>query len=222
MPTSGEAMKKITRQQRSAFVTACHEAEHEYGLLRCSSGNMSWRIDAGRILVTGTRSWLGRLREDQVALVRLSDGARLNDCKPSVEAGFHAGILRVRPDRNVVLHFQTPFATTLACTDLSRMNFNVLPEVLYYIGPIAVLPYLTPGSKRLADAVTRAMTRHDLAMLRNHGQVVVGETFDDAFQKAVFFELVCEIIVRGGEKVRRLPRRAVAELDAGRRRNSGV
>jgi ribulose-5-phosphate 4-epimerase/fuculose-1-phosphate aldolase len=85
-----------------------------------------------------------------------------------------------------------------------------------------VLPYLTPGSKRLADAVTRAMTRHDLAMLRNHGQVVVGETFDDAFQKAVFFELVCEIIVRGGEKVRRLPRRAVAELDAGRRRNSGV
>jgi ribulose-5-phosphate 4-epimerase/fuculose-1-phosphate aldolase len=203
---------RIAERQKKAFVAACHRAARDYGLMRCSSGNMSWRVDTHCMLVTGTRTWLADIRANQVAIVRLADGAVLNDCKPSVESAFHAGVLRARPDRNVVLHFQTPFATTLACSSGASVDFHVIPEIPYYIGEIAIVPYLAPGSPELAQAVIQALTRHDLAVLRNHGQVVVGEAFDDTLQKAVFFELACEILVRAGNRIHPLPKGARASL----------
>lgn len=188
------------------------------GLLRCSSGNLSLRLDAERFLISGSRSWLAEIRPEQVALCRLSDGASLNDVRPSVETAFHAGVLRRRADRNVVLHFQTPFATTLACREeAEKIDFRVLPEIAYYLGPVAVVPYFTPGTAELAAAVIEALAKHEMALLRNHGQVTVGIDVDDAIQKAVFFELACEVIVRGGETVRRLSPQDVAALEAQRR-----
>jgi len=147
------------------------------------------------------------------AVVRIADGTVLNRAKPSVESGFHAGVLQARPEMNVVLHFQTPFATTLACReDLAKINFSVILEVPYYIGKVAIVPFFQPGSEPLAKAVIAALATHNMAVLRNHGMVVVGTTFDDAIQKAVFFELACEIIVRAGNKLRPLSRQAVREL----------
>ena len=133
---------------------------------------------------------------------------------PSVESRFHAGILRERPGVDAVLHFQSPCATVLACCELAGVDFAVIPEIPYYIGPVAIVPYLPPGSPELAEAVVEAMTRHGLAVLQNHGQVVAGKTLDDAIQKAAFFELACEVVLRGGEGVRPLPREAVAHLGA--------
>jgi ribulose-5-phosphate 4-epimerase/fuculose-1-phosphate aldolase len=206
-------MKKIPAKSFRAFAEACHRAAGEYGLMKCSSGNMSWRVDAERMLVTATRTWLADIRPNQIAVLRIRDGKLLNDQHPSVESGFHAGVLRVRPDMNVVLHFQSPFATTLACRqDLERVNFFSIPEVPYYIGPVAVLPYILPGSEPLARAVIPVMAKHDMVVLRNHGMVTVGADFNDAIQKAVFFELACEVIVRAGTKLRPLTKAAAAEL----------
>lgn len=206
-------MKKIPARCFQEFAAACHRAAGEYGLMKCSSGNMSWRVDAERMLVTATRTWLADIRPNQIAVLRIRDGKLLNDQRPSVESGFHAGVLRVRPDMNVVLHFQSPFATTLACRqDLERINFFSVPEVPYYIGPVAVLPYILPGSEPLARAVIPVMAKHDMVVLRNHGMVTVGTDFNDAIQKAVFFELACEVIVRAGEKLRPLTKAAAKEL----------
>ena len=70
--------------------------------------------------------------------------------KPSVEIRFHAGILRTRPDVNVVMHFQTPFAATVACRRRRMPNFFVIPEIPYYIGDIVAVPYHAPGTQDLA------------------------------------------------------------------------
>jgi ribulose-5-phosphate 4-epimerase/fuculose-1-phosphate aldolase len=199
-------MKKITAKQFTTFIAACHRAAREHDLMRCSSGNISSRVDSERMLVTGTRTWLGTLRKNQVAVVRIRDGALLSGCKPSAETPFHAGVLRVRTDVNVVLHFQTPFATMLACCDgAEKTNFFLIPEIPYYIGEIAFVPFLQPGSEALGNAVTDSLRTHDMVVLRNHGAVTVGKTFDDAIQKAVFFELACQIVVQAGEKLRAMP-----------------
>jgi ribulose-5-phosphate 4-epimerase/fuculose-1-phosphate aldolase len=183
-----------------------------FPLLRCSSGNMSCRVDAEHVMITGTRTWLADIAPDQVSLVRLSDGEVLNGVKPSVESRFHLGILRQRADVNVVLHFQSPAATTLACGEAERVNFFVIPEIPYYIGPIAVLPYIDPGSADLAAAVVPAMRERNLAVLTHHGLVTVGRDYNDALQRAAFFELACEIIVGGRERVRPLSEEAVKQL----------
>lgn len=215
-------MKTITDVQTRKFIEACHRAAGEYGLLRHSSGNMSWRVDPERMLITGAGTLLGSISKDQVAVVRIADGMVLNKCRPSVEAGFHAGVLRIRPGQDVVLHYQSPYATVVACSKKIPSNFAVIPEVPYYVGEVAVVPYATPGSKGLVKGVVAAMAKHDLAVLRNHGQVVVGRTFEDAIQKAVFFELACEIIVRAGGSHQAMPAAGKAELSAMRKKKAGV
>ncbi len=199
-----------------AFAAAARRAG-ALRLMQCSSGNLSCRLDAGRMLVKASRAWMADLTSQQVALCNIADGASLNGQTPSVEIAFHAGILRCRPDVNVVLHFQTPAATTLACGHPEAMNFFVIPEIPVYIGAIGIVGFLDPGSLPLADAVTEAMKTHNLAILKNHGMVTVGKSYDEAIQRAVFFELACEIILRGGSRVEPLP----AEAAAGFCRGSG-
>jgi ribulose-5-phosphate 4-epimerase/fuculose-1-phosphate aldolase len=169
-------------------------------------------VNGDRALVTATRSWLADLTAQDVSLVRISDGAPLSEAKPSVETRFHLGILKQRPEVNVVLHFQSPAATTLTCSRPERVNFFVIPEIPYYIGPIGIVPFIEPGSAALAEAVIAAMKDHNLVILTNHGQVTVGKDYKEALQRATFFELACEIILRGGNHVQPLGDEAVAKL----------
>jgi ribulose-5-phosphate 4-epimerase/fuculose-1-phosphate aldolase len=170
------------------------------GLTLCRSGNLSWRVADDQALVSATGSWLPELTADKVTLCRISTGEVLEGLKPSMESSFHLGVLKVRDDVNVVLHFQSEYATAVACMKNKPKNFNVTAEVPCYPGrEIPVLPYFRPGSPELAAAVTEAMKDHDCVLLSNHGQVVCGKDFNDAFQKAVFFEMACRIIVQAGE-----------------------
>ncbi len=189
----------------SEFVEACHDTARR-GLVRCSSGNMSLRLDSNRMLITASRSWMGNLSADGVCVCRISDGTPVDEKQPSVEKGFHAGILRCRPDVNVVLHFQTPCGTALASRDAENVNYFVIPEVPFYIGPVARVLYSQPGSEELAEAVTDAMRTHDMVTIVNHGQVTAADSFAHAIQNASFFELACEIILHGGDELTPLSR----------------
>ena len=166
----------------------------------CSSGNMSWRVSDNIALVSGTGSWLAHLKREQVAVCEISTGNRIDGAKPSMESTFHLGVLRQRKDVNVVLHVQSEYATIVACIKDKPANFNVTAEVPCCCGKeIPVLPYLRPGSPELAKAVTEALQNHDCILLSKHGQVVCGKDFDDAIQKAMFFEMACRIIVGAGK-----------------------
>jgi ribulose-5-phosphate 4-epimerase/fuculose-1-phosphate aldolase len=193
-------MDVVSDEVLDRFVDACHEVDRRR-LVRCSCGNLSMRIDAERALVTATGSWLGRLSREQVVVCRIADGAVLAGGKPSSETGFHLGILRTRPEVNAVLHFQTPSATAVACRPPEAVDFSVIPEIPYYIGPVARVPYLLPGSSELAQAVIDAMRQHDMLLMTNHGQVTAAHDFDQVIQNAEFFELACEILLRGGSAV---------------------
>ena len=189
----------ITEQQFSTFIEQAHRVGKER-LQLCSSGNISWRVEDNIALVSGTGSWLPRLEKKQVVVCEISTGNRIEGVKPSMESSFHLGILRQRKDMNVVLHFQSEYATIISCMKDKPKDFNVTAEIPCYCGKeIPVVPYFRPGSPELAIAVTEAMQNHDCILLANHGQVVCGKDFDDAFQKAVFFEMACRIIVGAGK-----------------------
>jgi ribulose-5-phosphate 4-epimerase/fuculose-1-phosphate aldolase len=198
------------------FIEACH-AVAARGLVRCSSGNISLRLDDDRLLATSSRSWMETLTAADLCVCRVSDGEVLSGKTPTVEIDFHAGILRERPDINVVMHFQTPFATALGCRNEDVASFFVIPEIPYYIGPVARVPYLLPGSEALADAVVRAMRDHDMVIMSNHGQVTVAQDFTHVIQNAEFFELACSVIVHAGDSLIPLPEDEIRHLLAMRR-----
>lgn len=210
----------VPKAKLDEFVAACRQAGGA-GLMRCSSGNFSLRIDGERMLIKCSRSWMARVTEEDASLCRIADGAHLAGRKPSVELGFHAGILRERPGFNCVLHFQTTCATALACQPGRAVDYFVIPEIPFYIGPIGLVPYLPPGSPELARAVTAVMKTHDLAQMTSHGQVTAAADPDHAIQNALFFELACELIVRSAGAVQPLTADAIRDLLAARASANG-
>lgn len=204
-------MPIVTDSHLRAFVDAAHRiGTHQ--LLICSSGNLSWRINEQTILISQTGSWLPYMTKDQICIANMSDGVVLNKVKPSMDSGFHFGVLRARKDVNVVLHFQSLYGTTLACLPAPPMNFNVINEVPQFIGPIAMLDYICPGSPEIGKMVTDTMRNNNLLVLRNHGQVVVGKDFDEVIQRALFFELACGIIMRSHNEAVRLTEDQICEM----------
>ena len=209
---SEKTFTRVKEPEIQTFLQAARQVALK-GLVRCSSGNLSQRLEDDLLLIKGSRSWMESLEARQLSVCRISDGARLEGAKPSVETAFHAGILRIRPEARVVLHFQSPFATVAACrSDLENLSFNLTPETPYYIGSVGIVPFLMPGSRELAEAVVDSAARHRMIILRNHGQVTFGATFEETIQRAVFFEMTCEILSRAGDKLQALPPADAASL----------
>lgn len=204
----------VQKYQIEEFVRQAHRVG-DAGLTICSSGNLSWRVNGGdEALVSGTGSWVPQLRPDQVAFCRISTGEVLNGVKPSMESTFHLGIMRERPDVNVVLHFQSPYATAVACMKDRPADFNVTAEIPIHVGrEIPAIPYYRPGSPELAKAVIEAMKDHNSIFLLKHGQVVCGKDFDQAFERAMFFEMACRIIINTGKQHTTLTEAEIANLD---------
>lgn len=115
---------------------------------------------------------------------------------------------------SVVLHFQSPYATAVACREVLPKNFNFTAEVPIHVGdPISVIPYFRPGSPELAEHVVEAMTTGNSVLLRKHGQVVCGEDFNHAFERAMFFEMACRIAVLNGDNTAVLTDEEIADLE---------
>lgn len=187
----------ITKEQISEFIAQAHRYGNEK-LMLCSSGNLSYRIGK-YALISGTGSWVPNLQEEKVSICNIENGIPVNGVKPSMESTFHLGILRARPDVNVVLHFQSEYATAVACMKNKPTNFNVTAEIPCHVGKeIPIVPYYRPGSPELAAAVVNAMQEHNSILLANHGQVVCGTSFEQVFERATFFEMACRIIVQSG------------------------
>lgn len=185
------------------------------GLTICSSGNLSWRLENDEVLLSGTGSWVPELTADRVSVCRLSTGEVLNGVRPSMESVFHMGVMRRREDVNVVLHFQSPYATAVACMDRRPDNFNFTAEMALHVGEtIPMIPYFRPGSPELASHVIDALTEHNSAMLLKHGQVVCGKDFDQAFERAMFFEMGCRIAVLNGGNVNPLTTEEIGDLES--------
>ncbi len=202
----------VTKEQITEFVAQCHRVGDAI-LTVCSSGNMSWRI-GDEVILSGTGSWVPSITPEKVAVCRLDSGEVLNGVKPSMEHGFHLGVLRERPDANVVLHFQSPYATVVSCMKETPKDFNVTAEVPCHVGSeIPVVPYYRPGSPELAQAIIEALKEHNSALMLKHGQVVCGATFDQAFERAMFFEMACRIIVLSGGKYNTLTPDEITDLN---------
>ena len=202
----------ITEQHIGQFLAMAHRVG-DAGLTICSSGNLSWRV-GDEALVSGTGSWVPSLQREKVALCRVATGEVLNGVKPSMESGFHLGVLRERPDVDVVLHFQSPYATAVACMTDIPTNFNVTAEIPCHVGSeIPVIPYFRPGSPELAEHVKEALRTHNSCLLRKHGQVVCGKDFDEVFERAMFFEMACRIIVQSGGRYEVLTPAEIEDLE---------
>ena len=176
----------------------CREIAEE-GLVKASSGNYSYRstLNDKNMFITATGLWFKHARKEDIIECDIKSRKPIDkDQHPSSEIEFHARIYETRNDVRVIIHCQPVHSTIIACSSFENINFNVIPEIPYYIKHIGHIEYIRPGTLELAEAVEKEIKNNDLIIMKNHGLIVVGMSHWEVLQRAIFFELACEIIVK--------------------------
>lgn len=191
----------------------------ERGLIAGPDGNVSVRLSADRILVTP--AGMSKVDVEPSDLLELSlDGTpRRGAGRASSEVRMHLRIYRRRPDVNAVVHAHPPTATGFAVAGEAFMAC-ILPEVIFQVGWVPLVPYATPGTEELADAFEPWLDGHDAFLMANHGATTVGPSLHVAHQRMESLEHAARIVLTARllGRVNTLTADEVARLEAARER----
>ncbi|HEY2377406.1 MAG TPA: class II aldolase/adducin family protein [Gemmatimonadaceae bacterium] len=177
---------------RHAMVRVCRRL-YERGLIAGGEGNVSARLDDGSILVTPSGVQKIDVVEDDLVVVDRTGKRVAGSGSPSSELGMHLRIYQLRHDVGAVVHAHPPFATAFAVAGEDLMT-PVLPEIVIQIGGVPLVPYATPGSPALADAIEPFLSLHDAFLMANHGATSYGSTLSIAHQRMESLEHAAEIL----------------------------
>jgi L-fuculose-phosphate aldolase len=177
-----------------------------------SDGNISVRLDDGRIVATPTMTCKGRMTEDSLALTD-ADGKPLSDRKASSELAMHLLIYRERSDVRAVCHAHPPHGTAFAVAGLA-IDQPILSEVILTLGCVPLASYGTPSTNELTDAMRPLVKHHNALLMANHGAVAYGTDLWQAFDRLETLEHTARIAILsrilGGSK--NLPADAIEKL----------
>jgi L-fuculose-phosphate aldolase len=165
----------------------------ERGLIAGQDGNVSVRLDERRLLVTPAGTC--KCDVDAADLVELAlDGTHLAGAhRASSEVGMHLRIYQLRPDVRAVVHAHPPVATGFAVAG-EGLVADVLPEIIFQLGRVPLVPYATPGSSEVAEGLARFIPHHDAFLLANHGATTVGPSLLVAHQRMESLEHAARIL----------------------------
>jgi L-fuculose-phosphate aldolase len=150
------------------------------------AGNISFRISEDCVLCTRHGADKGDLSADDLVLCGM-DGKKISGKgDPTSEFSMHRMAYRQRPDIRAVIHAHPPHATAFAAAS-APLDALMLPEMLVLLGPVALVPYATPGTEQLAEQLKLYLGDHDGFLLENHGALTVGSDLREA---ALRMELV--------------------------------
>jgi L-fuculose-phosphate aldolase len=203
---------------RREIVSVCRRL-WERGLIAGPDGNVSVRLGPGRILVTPAGMSKVDVRVDD--LVEVDDeGHHLRGThRASSELAVHLRIYAHRADVGAIVHAHPPVATGFAVAGEGFASC-VLPEVIFQLGWVPLVPYEMPGTEALARQFDPFIPAHDAFLMANHGAVTSGPTLSIAHQRMESLEHAARILLTSRllGRVNELSADQVAALVAARRR----
>lgn len=211
----------MTIALRRAIVTVCRRL-YERGLIAGQDGNVSVRLPGARVLVTPAGMSKVDVGPNDLVELALSGTPRRGEQRASSEVRMHLRIYERRPDVTAVVHAHPPTATGFAVAG-EGLVACVLPEVIFQVGQVPLLPYATPGTDALADSFEPYVRTHDAFLLANHGATTVGPSLLLAHQRMESLEHAARILFTARQlgRVNELSAAEVASLVAARR-NAGL
>ena len=120
-----------------------------------------------------------------------------------------------------VVHEHPPYATTVAVVHLPLDSY-ILPEAVFALGAVPIVPYAQPSTQELADGLIPYLADYDAYILENHGTVTVGTDLVKAYYKTATLEYNAKItyLSRLLGKWNELPKEEIQKLIATFRKNN--
>lgn len=213
MNASVVARREIVRVARRLY---------QRGLVAGSDGNVSVRLSESRILITPAGASKVDVSEDDIVEIDIDGRVLDGRGRPSSEVAMHLAAYRRRADVGAVVHAHPPVATAFAVAGES-LDERVLPEIVFLVGRVPLVPYARPGSSELAERLEPFLADHDAFLLANHGATTVGPTLELAHQRMESLEHAARILLlaRLLGRVNALSPEAIEELLLARQRTYG-
>ena len=182
-PAEADSRREIARLGRSLY---------RLGFVPGTSGNLSVRLDAERLLATPTGVSKAMLRPADMVIVdiegRLLSGTR----RVTSEIDMHLAIYRHRDDVEAIVHAHPMAATAFACCGRG-LDEMLCQEAVMTLGPVPLARYATTGTKQVAASLEPLVADHQAILLANHGAVSYGPSLLDAFYKMETLEHLAQI-----------------------------
>src|ERR671910_545683 len=197
-------MSTPSEAQLRADIVEVGRRMYARGYTASNDGNISVRLDGGRLLMTPSGVCKGFMAAEMMCVTDL-DGRKLAGSRdPSSEMQMHLEVYRRRPDVQAVVHAHPPLATGFAVAGIP-LDRAVLAEVITTLGSVPIAQYGTPSTQELPDAVRQYIKAHDGLLLANHGALTVGHELFAAYYKMETIEHFAKIslVARmlGGERL---------------------
>src|SRR5512147_396103 len=194
----------VPESQLRADIVEVGRRLYARGYTASNDGNISVRLDGGRLLMTPKSVCKGFMSPEMMCITDL-DGKKLaGERDPSSEMQMHLEVYRQRPDAKAVVHAHPPIATGFAVAGIP-LDRAVLAEVVTTLGSVPIAEYATPSTKELPEAVRRYVKAHDGMLLANHGALTLGADLYAAYYKMETIEHFAKIslVARmlGGERL---------------------
>jgi ribulose-5-phosphate 4-epimerase/fuculose-1-phosphate aldolase len=195
-----------SHSSKETFCRFCHLL-YDRHLVTGVGGNMAIR-SGENILLTPSGYSLRDVEPDMVVTVD-GEGLVIEGAKPTKDAGMHLAVLRARPDLNVVFHVHGAYI--VAASVMLEPGPDTIPPItpgfVYYAHPLAMVPFLVPGTQILADTGAEKISKRQCraVLLQNHGLVTVGKDFQEAFNVAEEVDEAARIFVLTRGKAKTIP-----------------
>jgi len=161
------------------------------GLIARTWGNVSCRIDEESFVITPSgRSYL-TLTPEEIVEVKMADLSYEGNVKPSSEKKIHKEVYRLKKNANFVIHTHQSNASAVSAMGLDKIRFDKeYPGIGSYV---IVADYGLPGTKKLCANTAAAIDEYDgkAVIMRSHGALCYGESYEEAFEVARTLEEAC-------------------------------
>ena len=123
----------LPKSQLRADIVEVGRRLYARGYTASNDGNISVRLDAGRLLMTPKSVCKGFMSADMMCITDLDGRKIAGDRDPSSEMQMHLEVYRQRPDVRAVVHAHPPIATGFAVAGIP-LDRAVLAEVVTTLG----------------------------------------------------------------------------------------
>jgi L-fuculose-phosphate aldolase len=169
-----------------------------------NGGNISARITDELVLCTPTLCSKGQLQEQDLSIVDLENRQVFGERPQTSEILLHLEIYKTVPQALAVIHCHPPYATAHAVAGVIPQG-NLIPEQEVFVGPVALAPYETPGTREFAETVLPFVRKHNTILLANHGIVCWADSVAHAGWFVEIVEAYCKTIMIASQLRNPLP-----------------
>lgn len=177
------------REVRQEVARFCHFI-YEKGYTQASGGNLSCRVPGTEFFaIKKTAVNMKVMTEADVVIVDGDGNVVYGDGRPSKEAGFHLGVLKLRPEMNAFIHCHPNYAIAVANNHMALPAVTVTAKKV--VGYVPWIPSAPAGSDELREYVIEAFRAHPESkgiLMEEHGICTVGATLEAAYNIADLIE----------------------------------